>query len=203
MIIDKLFFLIACTGSLSSCEMIPSTKEWTLNTSNKNKEKELRCLFSKHGISLNITSIDLKEIEADPLTVAVHKASQLNDRVIIEDTSLEIDGIEIGVNLRKKFEYLTQHIDEYIGKKAVWTVILAYKEKNQVYLYKGAVAGKFVLANGENDFDFIPEGAETTYTEDKPECFDSRALAVKAFIEQKPTMIRPAIFKWYGHWQNY
>lgn len=205
MIIKKLAFFVAVLGNLSSSETpIPLQKEWTLNTSNKNKQEVLLHLFSQHGISLRITSLDLKEVDADPLTVAIHKASQMPDQVLIEDTSLEIAGVEIGVNLRRKFKYLIQHMDQYVGKKAIWTVILAYKEENQVYLYKGAVAGTFVSIESENgfNFDFLPEGADKSYTEDKPKCFDARALAIEAFIEQKPIAIQPVILDWQGPWQT-
>lgn len=182
-----------------------SQQEWVLNTSNQRKSEELCRLFVQYGIFLHTTSVDLKEVDADPLTVATHKASQLPDRVLIEDTSLEVEGIEIGINLRKKFDDFVQHIDQYVGKKATWTVVLAYKEEDFVYLYRGCVTGTFVLIKKENDlgFDFLPEGAKKIYAEDKPECFDARALVVKSFFEQKPIAIRPVILEWQGPWQTY
>lgn len=206
---NKLIFISAFIGILSfSSESLAegtSQKEWKLNTSNQEKLKEFRHLFDKYGISLNVTSIDLREVDAEPLTVATHKASQMPDHVLVEDTSLEIEGIDVGIHLRRKFEYLVQHMDQYVGKKATWTVLLAYKEGNLVYLYKGSVTGTFVPAKGEegSSFKFLAEGVEKIYTEHKPECFDARALAVKSFIEKKPIAVRPVIVEWNGLWQAY
>lgn len=204
----KMLFFVSAIGSLffnqAMALAIVSQTEWVLNTSNPKKLEELCRLFSQYGIFLNITSINLKEIDADPLTVAIHKASQVHDHVLIEDTSLEVEGIDIGVNLRSKFEYFVQHIEQYAGKKATWTVLLAYKEKELVYLYRGSVTGTFVLIQKENNFsfDFLPDGGQKTYTEDEPERFNARALAVKAFVEQKPIAIRPPILEWQGPWQT-
>ena len=60
---------------MKSSESVP--KQWKLNTSNLNKYEEFKRFFIEHGCSLEATHIDLKEIDADPVTVAAHKASQL------------------------------------------------------------------------------------------------------------------------------
>ena len=61
---------------------------WILNTSNQGKRSEFQRLFAQHGLSLTTQQIDLKEIDSDPVTVVVHKASQLEEEVLVEDTSL-------------------------------------------------------------------------------------------------------------------
>jgi hypothetical protein len=73
-----------------------------------------------------------------------------------------------------------------------------------VYLYQGTVIGTFISIETENGstFDFLPEGTDKSYREEKPERFDARALAVKAFIKQKPIAIQPVILEWQGPWQN-
>lgn len=211
MLINQLLFVISVMAVIQMNAQAVSSytekvlpKEWQLNTSNSRKLEELRRLFAKYDISLNATSIDLKEIDADPLTVITHKASQLPERVLVEDTSLDIEGLDIGVNLRNKFHWLTQHADLCIGKKATWTVVLAYKEGDNIYLYEGKVRGIIINPQDQKSvgFDFLPEGAEHTYSDARPEHFYPRALAIKAFIEQQPTTIRPVIDEWHGSWQD-
>jgi hypothetical protein len=46
-----------------------------LNTSNKNKLKEFQRLFKSHGADLDVTQIDLREIDASPEEVVAHKVS--------------------------------------------------------------------------------------------------------------------------------
>lgn len=199
-----LVLVIVCIAQ-GSC-ISASQQEWVLNTSNQEKLKELRRLFGQHGISLQVTSIDLKEIDAEPLIVATHKASQMSNRVLIEDTSLEVEGIDVGANLRAMTDYLIQHIDEYVGRRAAWTVFLAYREDDLVYLYKGFVAGKLISRIDRNGLSFavLPDGAEYhDIANTKPERFDARAIAVRSFIENKPIEVRPVILEWTGYWQTY
>ena len=84
---------------------------WKLNTSNPGKLLEFQRLFAKHNVHLDSTSIDLKEVDSDPITVITHKASQLDEFTLTEDTSLAIEGAEVGVNVR----WLLQHLQTYIG----------------------------------------------------------------------------------------
>ena len=42
-------------------------KMWKLNTSNQGKFEEFKRLFAHHGVELDTTHIDLKEIDADIL----------------------------------------------------------------------------------------------------------------------------------------
>jgi XTP/dITP diphosphohydrolase len=206
-LIFQFITLLGC-GLLSNflcAETAIVQKIWTLNTSNEKKRKEFHHLFAKRNIALQTTCIDLREIDADPMTVVIHKASQMPDHVLVEDTSLEIEGINIGINLRTLFGYLMQHIDEYIGKKATWTVLLAYKERDRVFLYKGSVAGVLVPPKKEDrsNFDayFLPEGSSQPYISNTPDDFNARALAVRAFAEQRPVAVFPVISEWTGPWQ--
>lgn len=64
---------------------------------------------------------DIKEIVADPLSVAIHKASQLGDYVIVEDTSLDIEGEQVGINVK----WMMNSLPNFVGKRALWNVYLA------------------------------------------------------------------------------
>jgi len=176
-------------------------KVWVLNTSNKGKLREFVLLFAKHGASLVVSEIDLKEIEADPVSVVVHKAAQAGEEVLVEDTSLEIEGENVGINVR----WMLDHLSSLIGKKAVWRVLLAYLKDHTVYVYEGKTEGTIVSPRGEEGFGFdpvfLPHGSKQTLAEAKPLQVDARAKAVSALFEQKPLIALPPITDWRGPWQ--
>lgn len=176
-------------------------KSWKINTSNLGKLQEFQRLFAKYGITLLSTSIDLREIASDPLSVVAHKASQLAEFVLVEDSSLEIEGAAVGIHVR----WLLDHLSEYIGHKAIWTVLLAYRQGDEVMIYKGEVQGKIVQARGEQGFGFdpvfLPTGSNLTLAESKPDQFNARALAVNALMKNEILTIVKTIDRWEGSWQ--
>lgn len=99
-----------------------------------------KSFFAKTGWKLDFSNEDLNEIDASALEVVVHKASQMPDHVIVDDTSLDIEGENIVINIK----YHIDQLDQFIGKKANWVVLLAYKEKNKVYVFEGKIHGTIV-----------------------------------------------------------
>ena len=93
---------------------------------------------------MKLTHQDLKEIDADPVKVVAHKASQLGENVIVEDTSLDIEGASVGINIR----WLLDHLPDYAGRRAVWTVLLGYHQGNQIAIYRGVITGTIVAPRG-------------------------------------------------------
>lgn len=181
--------------------MLKQNIEWKLNTSNLGKLKEFQRLFSNFGMALKATQIDLPEIESDPLSVIAHKASQLEEYILVEDTSLDIDGASVGINVR----WLLAHLNEYVGKQASWSVLLAYREKDEIYIYQGLIKGTIVLPRGVEGFGFdpffLPNKAHLTLAEDKPDVVNARAKAVETFVEDKKFQVVKAIYDWKGSWQ--
>lgn len=175
---------------------------WKINTSNLNKFEEFKRLFAQHGYGLETTEIDLKEINADPLTVVTHKASQLAEEVIVDDTSLDIEDASVGIHVR----WLLDHLSEYVGRKATWTVLLALHKDDEVKIYRGCVYGVIVAPKGSNAFGFdpvfLPDGASKTLAEAKPDQYNARAKAVDALIKGEVWMTRPLLKSWNGSWQN-
>lgn len=57
-----------------------------LNTSNQNKLREFQRMFSSFGVTLESTSVDLKEILGTPEEVVRNKATEAGEDVVIEDT---------------------------------------------------------------------------------------------------------------------
>lgn len=172
-----------------------------LNTSNPGKLAEFKRLFSLHGFSLEAQQNDLPEIDADPITVVIHKASQLKDEILVEDTSLEIEEVHCGIHVRWQLENLTQ----YVGKKATWKTLLAYQKKGNIFVFEGTVNGTIVLPQGKGGFGFdpffLPENATKTLAETKPDTVNARAKAVEAFIQGKILCIAAPIREWKGPWQ--
>ncbi len=181
-----------------------STKNphWKLNTSNLNKFEEFKRLFAKYGYTLEGSHFDLKEIDADLIQVIVHKASQLGENILVEDTSLEIEGTSIGIHIR----WLLDHLLQYIGRQAEWTVLLAFRQGQQIFIYKGAISGKIVLPRGMAGFGFdsvfLPHGSQKTLAESKPDDFNARAKAVEALMKGEVWTKHPMIENWKGLWQQ-
>lgn len=127
-------------------------KSWLLNTSNKGKLHEFEQYFAEYDITITSTEIDIKEIAADPLTVVVHKASQMGEEILVEDTSLDVEGAEVGINVR----WLFDHLSTFVGQKASQRVLLAYLKAGFVYVYEAKVDGTIVLPRGNGGFGFDP-----------------------------------------------
>ncbi len=175
---------------------------WKLNTSNLGKFEEFKRLFNQHGESLETTHLDLDEIDADAIKVIAHKASQLGDHILVEDTSLNIKGNSVGVNIR----WLMDHLKDLVGRQAEWVVLLAYRQGNEVCIYKGAIQGTIVEAKGSTGFGFdpvfLPDGATKTLAEAKPDNVNARAKAVEALLKNDLYLKHPVIENWNGPWQN-
>lgn len=181
--------------------MATKRAKWFLNTSNQGKIGEFKRLFEQHGCDLEVTHFDLKEIDADPITVVAHKASQLGENILVDDTSLAIEGASVGIHVR----WLLDHLPDYDGRPALWTALLAYHKGDKVFIYQGCTSGKIVKprVQGGYGFDpvFLPDGTEKTLAEAKPDEFNARAKAVNALISGDILTIQPFIGKWEGPWQ--
>lgn len=177
-------------------------QSYKLNTSNEDKFKEFKRLFAQHGCLLESSHIDLREVDADPFTVVACKASQVGERVLVEDTSLEIEGASVGIHVR----WLLDHLTDYIGKKAQWTVLLAYHADEQVFICQGRVSGKIVEPKGKEGFGFdpvfLPDGTDQTLAQSKPDSVNARAKAVEALLNGEVEAIFPLMEEWDGPWQQ-
>ena len=130
------------------------------------------------------------------------KHLQVGEGVIVEDTSLEIEGASVGIHVR----WLLDHLSEYVGRKAVWTVLLAYRKGELVFIYRGQVSGVIVAPRGDSGFGFdpvfLPDGATDTLAQSKPDRFNARAKAVQALVQNHLFATRSPIEKWDGPWQR-
>lgn len=169
-----------------------------LNTSNPHKLREFKRLGLGH---LEMLGRDLREPDADPLTVIRSKASQMGPGVLVEDTSLDVDGEDVGTNVK----WLLASLDRYVGKKARVRVLLGVLDEGVVYVYRGEVPGTLVPARGTNfGFDpiFLPDGASLTLGEDKPDRYNARALAVAALKAGRAYRELAPLTDWDGPYQG-
>lgn len=121
-------------------------------TSNLNKLREFQSII---GDKITIAEgLDLKEVDADPLTVMLHKSKDAGAGLIIEDTVLYADGEPI-VDIRFRMSELSS-LNKTIP--AIWKVTLGYNDGQYIYLFEGVTHGllKPNLKSDSNSFGFDP-----------------------------------------------
>lgn len=158
-----------------------------LVTSNKNKLKE----FERFGLSdIKIDKgQDLEEVDSTPLNVIIYKSVAAGPFRAVEDTSLHIEGEDVGVNIR----WLMDNLDTYEGKSATWEVLIGYNDSSSISVFRGIIEGTITSkVNAEEQgfgFDqyFIPKGQNKTLhqleKEGLKDDFSARKLAVKNLKE--------------------
>lgn len=170
---------------------------YKVNTSNPVKLIEFRKYLKSEII---VEKKDLDEPDADPITVIQYKASQFNE-VLVDDTSLDVEGENVGVNIR----WLLKSLPQMAEKKATFVSLIGIRMGEEVHIFKGEVHGKIVAARGKN-FGFLPyflpDGVDKTMGEEIIDEYNARYYAIKNFIEGKPFKILPPLEKWDGNFQH-
>ena len=169
----------------------------SLCTGNPNKLRE----FMRLGLQdLQLLNKTLKEPEtADGIAVVRSKATQAGQNVIVEDTSFDVDGENVGTNVK----WLLSDLPKYEGKKATFRVLIGLWRGALIEVYEGVVQGTIVSPRGTGfgfDAVFLPDGAEKTLGEDKPDSLNARAKAVAAFLRGDCYGKFPILY-WDGPWQ--
>jgi len=169
---------------------------WKVNTSNAGKLAE----FRKYLGDVVATPHDLEEPDADLYTVIQYKASQFED-VIVDDTSLEIEGVAAGVNIR----WLLETLDEHIGKRAEFVCLLGLRRGDEVKIFEGRQWGTLVAPRG-NSFGFsnhfLPVGTTKTFGEARPDALNPRKHAVDRLLLDTPARVLPVLMTWNGKFQS-
>lgn len=183
-----------------------SQHEWMFNSGNPAKRKHFQELFDKSGMQLNrFLKEDIKEIDASHTEVVIHKASSIfSDWVLVEDSALDIEGENIGINIK----WHVHKMGQWIGRKAKFTAKLAYKVDGIVYVYSGVVTGKIVSPQGpakkgaEFDPYFLPDGSSKTLAQGADEEFSARSIAMKKLVSSQVDLCTEPITNWEGPWQQ-
>lgn len=138
--------------------------DWKLISSNENKLNEFK-RFGLENIGIE-KGIDIKEVKGTDLEVIFYKSKEAGPFTIVDDTSLEVEGADIGNNIR----WLLDDLDKHVGKKCVWKVLLGLNDGDKIYIYEGKLYGE--ITSGINNIDsfgfdslFLPEGYDLTLSE--------------------------------------
>jgi inosine/xanthosine triphosphate pyrophosphatase family protein len=203
---------------LSDClarfsEVHPRHMHWKLNTSNVKKILDFKLYFNHLQMNLaGLTDIDLKEIDSDYVQVVTHKASHLPEMTLVEDSSLFVEGIDIGPNLK----WFLSRLPDLIGRKATLVALLAFQKDGYVYVFKGYVDGfivppKGLLISPDSPLDlyFSPYGAGgMTLAEcgaqalSLQERFLPRLEALHHLKDKHLFACMPVLKEWTGKWQH-
>ncbi len=169
-----------------------------INTSNDEKLAE----FVKFGLTgLERTKIDVVEPDADKETIIRYKATFCGESVLVEDTSLDIDGEDVGANVK----WLKNNLTPYIGKKAQFHVYIGILLNGKVFIYHGMTEGMIKEKGGDGmgfDAFFYPNDSNLSFAQDKPDSVNPRAKAVRDLIEERHEKIAEPIYSWDGPWQS-
>lgn len=178
-----------------------------LMTGNASKLKEFRRL----GFEAEMEELgpDVKEALADPITVALQKSRMAGPGTAVEDTSLEVEGEDVGVEIK----WLLKEMSRMSGRRASFRVILGINDGEFVRLYEGTTEGVLDASKGGEGFGFdpwlVPDGAggkslAELEQEGRKDEFSARAAVVRAFREMRPSAeIRLSELPvWEGPWQG-
>lgn len=175
-----------------------------LVTSNKRKLREYREYIPE---LIAIKGRDLPEVLSDDVTVALHKGLDNGPMTISEDTSLEVEGEEIGVNLK----WFKDKIPTFIGKKAYWKVLLAKNDGVYIKIYEGYIEGRIVASDDISSFDhyfvvtkYGKKLGELKQTDLDHSLYSARAMAAKNLKEDKYILSKKIedIPEWTGEYQG-
>jgi inosine/xanthosine triphosphate pyrophosphatase family protein len=181
---------------------------YKLVTSNKNKLQE----YKRFGLNIQIEpGLDLREIDGGDIDVVIHKAKDAGPLHIVEDTSLNIEGENIGVNIR----WMLDNLRKLQGRKASWVVLIGVNTGTAIEVYKGEIKGIISSSEIENQgnsfgFDpfFVPNGSSDTLAQlekkGKKDQYSARKFAIMNMLAGKiiHKINISDIQKWTGEYQH-
>jgi inosine/xanthosine triphosphate pyrophosphatase family protein len=140
-----------------------------LQTSNALKLAE----FRRFGLSIDARSgADLAEVEGTPEEVVQYKALAAGPGILVEDTSLDVEGYDAGVNIRWLLQTITARMladPAQPEPKAVWRVMMAVHYDGRMYTAGAEVQGRLIPRPRGLGFSFdcyfVPSGYEQTLGE--------------------------------------
>ena len=180
-----------------------------LGTSSQGKLDE----YNSFGLSLKNKIIpDAPEVLGTEEEVIIYKALNFGENILVEDTSLHVEGEDFGVNIKWLIKELHQN-QKYDGKKASWLVYLGLIYQKQLYLTKEEVKGSICTKKGNKQafgFDsvFIPDGEVESLWELKQKNYkdkhSARKKAITKLLNQQFDKVIPVetIPMWTGKYQK-
>ncbi len=149
--------------------------------------------FKSFGFSVKEFHTEIPEVQSNDVeTVALYKARDtLFNNIVVEDTSLNIDGAPFpGTDIKHVFEEI-MHDDSYHGRRASWKICLCMKKDDYFYLSVGETVGelKYPMVDGyhfEKIFSIDANGKRKHFaqlTEQERLEFGPRYIALKKMAE--------------------
>ena len=141
------------------------------------------------GLNLKQKTLeDAIEVLGTEEEVIIYKALHFGENILVEDTSLSVEGADIGVNIKWLLHEL-HNSPKYDGKKAVWQVFLGLIYEGKMYLAEATLNGVIVSAKATKNafgFDsvFLPDGETKTLWELKQEGLKVNHSARKKAIDK-------------------
>ncbi len=173
---------------------------WKVNTTNPRKQEEFLRFFNNNVL---FTNDAIREIDhPDPYLVLRHKVTQQKeDHVIVDDTTLDVENANFGVNIKT----LIPKLHDHYGARARFRVLLGFREKGKVHIYEGLVYGRICPPRGNTAFGFnsmfLPDGENQTLGEVTPDRVNPRAIAVKKLLNRSEVQISDLVNSWHGNYQ--
>lgn len=173
-----------------------------LVSSNQNKLRE----YNRFGLHIQIEpGKDLKEVNGTDVEVIIHKAKDAGPMHIVEDTSLNVEGASVGVNVR----WLLDNLATLAGRKATWVVMIGVNTGDAIEVYKGEIVGTLTTpAEGtpSNGFGFdpyfVPRGSNETMAaldaKGQKDNYSARKAAIRNMLDGKA--IKRVELKDIGDW---
>lgn len=171
-------------------------------TSNSQKIKEIMRVFPNVSI---VKGQDLREVLGNYQEVIVHKALDAGKGFVVEDTILEIDGIEV-VDIKWNQDAKIKE-----AKKVCWRVSLGYNDGIRIKVWTGTTNGIIVKPQVKGyGFDpyILPHGFNVTVAQlDKENRKDEVSPRKKALLKLKNEktdfeVLISEIPRWNGEYQT-
>lgn len=178
-----------------------------LKSSNAYKISEYQRLLASEDVTVE-EGEDLREILGTAMEVIVHKAIDSGENVLVEDTTLIVNGVE-EVEIKWNRDKLKT------GDEVTWVISIGIVRNGRVEIYRSETDLIVDRSFGEDGVAFEPflvpvknNPTKTSYTLlskmiDK-DIIDPRAMAVKKFLagETERVVNLDTISPWTGAYQN-
>lgn len=161
-----------------------------LGSSSKEKLDE----YQSFGLPLKQTTLpDAPEVQGTEEEVIIYKSLNFGENFLVEDTSLYVEGFDVGVNIKWLIKEIHSN-RKFQGKKATWLVYMGLVQSGKLYLVTGKVSGIINMDRKTKEafgFDsvFIPDGASETLWElkqnHKKTDYSARKLAIDKMLNNE------------------
>ena len=145
--------------------------------------------YANFGLSLKQKVLeDAPEVLGTEEEVIIYKALHFGANILVEDTSLHIEGENLGINIKWLIKELHNN-PKFNGKKATWQVFMGVIYEQRLYISQAEVSGVINSTRADKQafgFDsvFIPTGESKTLWELKQSGYKDDHSARKRAVDK-------------------